>query len=368
MPGEEEDFRASAYGRALEERRLDKLKKRLTPLNFAAVTLPDMELVEFYKVYQVEDKKEWKQVDRRNNTLLRITACQFKPQSVKWIMENAKDEQCLTLSRNSKGYTPLEALQDDLNVLRTRRKHGMMTIVIADNFSGFTPDAVLCQFVLLTELMPLEDSNIPLCLRLKYGCTCGECIEGFLSPRMKLALLFQAEMGYEIMDDALEMTNCRSSPTDWLYLAEDAIEHVSPALQRDFRTNKSLGRGFVNIFDHIATCLKVNKAPTRQNVLQAWEGSGEWPPVTRNYLQWGGTVENKVEQVLEKIFERAHSQNETLGDGHFMLCMEKEVEKLRACRNDHEYGFVAKLCGLPERNTNPSGRLEGFFGRIFSSI
>ncbi|CAD6439798.1 aad3b2fa-d330-45b3-9d58-17ef114a1167 [Sclerotinia trifoliorum] len=368
MPGKEEDFRASAYGRALEETRLNKLKERPTPLNFAAVTLPDMELVEFYKAYQAEDKKEWKQADRRNNTLLHITACQSKPQSVKWLMENANDEQCLTLARNLKGYTPLEALQDDLNILRTRRKHGMMTIVIADKFSGFTPDAILCQFILLTGLMPVDYSDIPLCLRLKYGCTCGECVGGFLSPRMKLALLFQAEREYEIMDDALEMSSRSNSPTDWLYLAEDVIEHVTPALQRDFRTNKSLRRGFVNIFDHIATCLKANEAPTRQNVLQAWEKSGEWPPVTRNYLQWGDTVENKVEAVLEKIFEGAHSQNEAFGDGEFILCMEEEVEKSKTCRNDHEYGFVAKLCGLPERNNNPAGRLEGMFGRIFSGM
>ncbi|KAJ8064683.1 hypothetical protein OCU04_007004 [Sclerotinia nivalis] len=349
MPGEEEDFRVSAYGKELEEKRLNKLKERLTPLHFAAVTLPDTELVEFYKAYQVEDGKEWKQ-------------------GVKWLLDNANDEQCLTLARNLKGYTPLEALQDDLNVLRTQRKRGMMTIVIADKFSGFTPDAILCQFVLLTGLMPLKHSDTPLCLRLKYGCTCGECTGGFMSPRMKLALLFQAEREYEIMNDALEMMNHGENSTDWLFLAEDLVEHVTPALQRNFKTNKSLRQGFVNMFDHIATCLKANKAPTRQNVLQAWEESGEWPPVTRNYLQWGGTVENKVEAVLEKVFEGAHSQNEVFGDGEFNNCMEEEVEKLKTCRNDHEYGFVAKSCGLPERNTNPSGRLEGMFGRMFSSI
>ncbi|KAF7874923.1 hypothetical protein EAF04_002097 [Stromatinia cepivora] len=368
MPGEEEDFRMSAYGKELEEKRLNKLKEKLTPLNFAAVTLPDMELVEFYNAYRVEDGKEWKQVDCLNNTLLHITACQFKPQSVKWLIDNTNDEQCLTLARNLKGYTPLEALQDDLNVLRTQCKRGMMAIVIADKFSGFTPDAILCQFVLLTGLMPLKHSDTPLCLRLKYGCTCGECVGGFISPRMKLALLFQAEREYENMNDALEMMNHGENSIDWLFLAEDLVEHVMPALQRNFKTNKSLRQGFVNIFDHIATCLKANKAPTRQNVLQAWEGSGEWPPVTRNYLEWGGTVENKVEAVLEKVFEGAHSQNEVFGDGEFMNCMEEEVEQLKTCRNDHEYGFVAKTCGLPERNTNPSGRLEGMFDRMFSGM
>ncbi|KAF5879495.1 putative ankyrin repeat family protein [Botrytis fragariae] len=366
MPGEEESFRTSAYQKELEEKRLKKLKERLTPLNFAAVSLPDIELVKFFKTFHVKDEKEWKQVDSLNNTLLHITACQFKPQSVQWLMDNVNDKQ-LTSARNIDGYTPIEALQYKLNVIRTRREHGMMTVVISDNFSGFTSDATSCQFVLLTGSMPTNLSDTQLLLQLKCGCTCGECIGGFLSPRMKLALLFQAETHYDSLNDSIHMS-LGDDGVDWLWLQEGLIEHVHPGLQQNFKTNKSLRQGFANMFNYIATCLKANKPPTRKNVLKVWEEAREWPPATSNYLQWGGTLENKVEAVLEKVFEYAHAQNEIFGDGEFMNCMEEEIEQLKICRNDHEYGFVAKSCGLPERDTNPAGRLEGMFQRMFSGM
>ncbi|TGO89247.1 hypothetical protein BPOR_0118g00100 [Botrytis porri] len=368
MPGEEESFRTSAYGRELEEKRLKKLKEKLAPLHFAAVSLPDVELVKFYKTFHVKDEKEWKQVDNLNNTLLHITACHFKPQSVQWLMDNMKDKQSLTSARNIDGYTPLEALQHELNIIRTRREQqGMMTVVISDNFAGFKPDATNCQFVLLTGSMPTKLSDTQLLLQLKCGCTYGECIGGFLSPRMKLALLFQAETHYDSLNDSIHMS-LGDDGLDWLWLQESLVEHVHPDLQQNFKTNKSLRRGFANMFNYIATCLNANKPPTRRNVLKVCEETREWPPVTNNYLQWGGTLDNKVEAVLEKVFEYAHAQNEIFGDGEFMNCMEKDIKQLKICRNDHEYGFVAKSCGLPERNTNPSGRLEGMFQRMFSGM
>ncbi|TGO19628.1 hypothetical protein BTUL_0003g00820 [Botrytis tulipae] len=367
MPGEEESVHASAYRKELEEKRLKKLKEKLTPLNFAAISLPDIELVEFYKTFHAKDENGWKQVDNRNNTLLHITACQFKPQSVKWLMDNVNGKQSLTLARNIDGYTPLEALQHKLDIIRTRREHGMMTVVISDNFAGFTSAATSCQFVLLTGSMPTNPSDTRLLLQLKCGCTCGECVGGFLSPRMKLALLFQAETHYDCLNDSIHMS-LGDDGVDWLWLQEGLIEHVHPNLQQNFKTNKSLRQGFANMFNYIAMCLEANKPPTRKNVLKVCEETREWPPVTSNYLQWGGTLENKVEAVLEKVFEYAHDQNEIFGDGEFMNCMEEDIERLKICRNDHEYGFVAKCCGLPARNTNPSGRLEGMFQRMFSGM
>ncbi|KAF7955214.1 uncharacterized protein EAE97_000473 [Botrytis byssoidea] len=367
MPGEEESVHASAYRKELEEKRLKKLKEKLTPLNFAAISLPDIELIKFYKTFHAKDENEWKQVDNRNNTLLHITACQFKPQSVKWLMDNVNDKQFLTSARNIDGYTPLEALQHKLDIIRTRREHGMMTLVISDNFAGFTSDATSCQFVLLTGSTPTNPSDTRLLLQLKCGCTCGECVGGFLSPRMKLALLFQAETNYDSLNDSIHMS-LGDDGVDWLWLQEGLIEHVHPNLQQNFKTNRSLRQGFANMFNFIAMCLKANKPPTRKNVLKVCEETREWPPVTSNYLQWGGTLENKVEAVLEKVFKYAHDQNEIFGDGEFMSCLEEDIEQLKICRNDHEYGFVAKCCGLPTRNTNPSGRLEGMFQRMFSGM
>ncbi|KAI9649054.1 hypothetical protein NHQ30_001621 [Ciborinia camelliae] len=345
MHGQEE-----AHKRQLEEEKLKELKETLSPLNFAAVSLSDVDLLKFYKTYHPKDRAEWKQVDHLNNTLLHITACEYKPLSVKWLMDNVNDKQCLTLARNIDGYTPLESLQDRLEIDRTRRSHGLMKIVFSDKFTGFTPDSVACKALLMTGSLPQNLPDIQV-QRLKYGCTCGECIGGFLSPRMKLALVYEAELTYKVLNREIE----EGSGTGCLAYFE-LFEPSTPAMKREFLTTTSLRRGFVNNFNHITSCLEENKAPTIKNVLQALKESNERPQFTRMYLRWGNTVEKNMEGVLERLFRMISDQNDIFGDGEIMSEMGDKIDQLKKCRNDHEYSFVAKACGLKECNTNPEER------------
>lgn len=41
--------------------------------------------------------------------------------------------------------------------------------------------------------------------RMARGCTCGQCLKGFLSPRMSHGLLYQAHIGYDMLDGGLGM-------------------------------------------------------------------------------------------------------------------------------------------------------------------
>ncbi|KAE8384354.1 hypothetical protein BDV23DRAFT_177129 [Aspergillus alliaceus] len=63
---------------------------------------------------------------------------------------------------------------------------------ILDNFQGYSSTTVDSED---------PDLSVP-CL--KYGCTCGQYIGGFLSPRMKLALLNQAETLYNTLSDSID--------------------------------------------------------------------------------------------------------------------------------------------------------------------
>lgn len=54
----------------------------------------------------------------------------------------------------------------------------------SDDFPGY-PDAVVEKLIALHNITsPTQDQK----MRFKYGCTCGKCIGGLLSPRMQLSV------------------------------------------------------------------------------------------------------------------------------------------------------------------------------------
>jgi GNAT superfamily N-acetyltransferase len=322
---------------------LERLKARL-PLHHATMTMPDDECADFYaKFKEGHAAQDWGQVDRYHKNVLHLAACKVKVKCVKWLLQNADEGHVLSSARSIEGYTPLEQLESLLETKRTTLEHGLMTVCISDRFTGFGVEAVACPAALHGITSP---TDVQLA-RLRFGCTCGKCIQGLLSPRMKFALLCEAEMTHDMLSDML--SGFISDGEDWCVFHEDLIAHVAPDIQRNFRTNKSLRQGFANIFDHAAEALRANAVPNAQNVLKAWENSSEWLPVTRNFYTRGGRPEN----VLPVIFELAREEDKWAGNSVFMAMsgeelFAEEIAKLPKCRNDHEYGCVALACGLSE--------------------
>lgn len=334
--------------------RLKLLEERL-PLHHAAITLPDKECVEFFKEFKMSEKPigEWLKVDRSFKNVLHIAASETKIQSVRWLLENVDDDQKLSSARDVDGYTPLEAFESHIETRRNRMEHGAMTIVIADKFQGHSAEAIGC----LAALRKIENLSAIQYLRLKYGCTCGECIDGFLSPRMKFALLCKAELYHDMLCEDIGDGKFWCMSNDFLF------DHVAPDIQRNFRTNKSLRQGYANIFDHTAIALRANMAPTIVNVINTWRGSSEWPPVTRNFYERGGNAESAI----SLIFEHARDQDEYAGDGEHMTVFETHIDALPECRNDHEFGFVALCCGISEVSTGGFTSLDNLSDDLWGS-
>lgn len=295
------------------------------------------------------------------HTLLHMTALCRKSELVKLILAAAP--QAATL-RNSKGYTAAEALQRDLDDQRTRRKMMQMTLVVSDKFSGYDASAIACiaafqQFSAsdLSTLSPqdievavvatsdqirrsagIDFSAIRKTLQLKYGCTCGDCLGGFISPRTKFALLCVAEVQYDTMDQEIEL---RTGP-EWIESNEHLLTHLPSYVRNNLKTNKSMRQGFVNMFDHFAECLRRNRIPSQGEVLSVLRTyQSEWPPVTQNFMKRGGSVAF----VATTIFETALDQDEWSGDGHCRDVFAQQIDELPSCRNDHEFGFVSGACG-----------------------
>lgn len=294
----------------------------------------------------------WDAIDKAGNTILYCSAMASKNQTTSWILNMRAD---LRVLRNDEGETVLDALLDDCETKRTQRQHNIATLSVSDEFKGFPDTTVAC----VALLKGMSTVNISEKLRLKFGCTCGSCIGGFLSPRMRFSLRNKAKY----IHDMLQM--CMSSQMtgdldDFLYSAEDYLLYVPESVRNNMRTNRSLRQGFANLFTHFEQLSKVDTSRgllNEPNVLLQLEMEGEWPPHSKNYLKRGGTIY----AVGSCLFEFAMNEDEVTGDGDPNMFDEdekKEFEKspegvklktelagLSECRNDLEYGFVSAQLG-----------------------
>ena len=271
----------------------------------------------------------WKSTDLRGNTLLHIAAIEEKPVTAQWILGKTKE---LREQRNAEGETPLDTLLEKLEDTRTIRRIFLMTENISDDFTGYNDAAVLCLMYLKNCVNPTDVDM----QRLRYGCTCGQCISGFLSPRMRYALHCQAEVWSDLLNEFIDDGNY------WVeYNDISGLTFLPRQVQNNMKTNKSMRTGFTNLCSHIATCLKKNIIPTEQNVMMVLRDANEWPPCCRNFLERGGTVT----AAATMIFQRAMENDEFAGDATHLETFEDDIKRLPICRNDHEFGFVSGMCG-----------------------
>jgi hypothetical protein len=312
--------------------KLERLRDAL-PLHYAALTLTDEELKNYFAAH-ADDKIGWDRVTNSEATLLHITACKLKPLSTQWLLENVHYADRWKTARDIEGYTPLEALQETLETMRTQKQYGLFRVLnLSDHFEGYPDAAVSC----LSLLFGQGSSGFNrACLR--YGCTCGECVGGFLSARMRSSLIFQGETTFDLMQNEIDDGGF------WIEVNEFKLEHLDHAMRKNLKTNKSLRRGFVNIFQIAAECLKARKVPTAENLKWCCNNRSEWPPDTKNYLRRAGT-QMGFRAVLRCMFDAAKEEDEKAGNGECQRILREEWSRLPTCRNDHEFEVVARACG-----------------------
>ncbi|KAF4187709.1 hypothetical protein CNMCM8694_005580 [Aspergillus lentulus] len=318
----------------VKKTKMERLRDAL-PLHHAALTLMDEELKTFFATH-ADDEIGWDRVTNSEATLLHITACKLKPLSTQWLLENVHYADRWKTARDIDGYTPLEALQETLEKMRTRKEYGFLRVLhLSDHFEGYPDAAVSCLSLLFgQEALGFNRA----CLR--YGCTCGGCVGGFLSARMRTSLILQGETTFDFMQDDIDDGRV------WIEDNAFKLEHLDLEVRKNLRTNKSLRKGFVNIFQIAAECLKARKVPTVEDLERCCNNRSEWPPHTKNYLRRAGT-QMGFRAVLRCMFDAAKEEDEKAGNGECQLIL-KELKKwshLPTCRNDHEFEVVARACG-----------------------
>jgi len=284
------------------------------------------------------DDPRWKFTDLDGNTVLHIAAIENKPASAQWILGRTKE---LHQQRNAQGETPLDALLAKLEDTRTTCRISSLTVDISDEFIGYSDAAVSC----LMHLNNCVNSNDVDKQRFKYGCTCGQCISGFLSPRMRFALECEAEIWFDILNADTD------SGKYWVEAHSTCLMFLPREVRHNLKTNRSMRKGFTNLCKHIAACLKRNIIPTEQNVMMVLHDASEWPPSCKNFLERGGTVT----AAATMLFHIAMEIDELTGDGTHLETFEDDIKQLPMCRNDHEFGFVSGMCGYKR---DVSGRTE----------
>ncbi|CAG8128302.1 unnamed protein product [Penicillium nalgiovense] len=316
----------------VEKLRMEKLRDAL-PLHHAALTLTDEELKVFF-ITHADDKVGWDRVMNSEATLLHLTACELKPLSMRWLLENIHHADSWKTARDIDGYTPLEALQEKLERIRTHKEYGLCRILnISDHFAGNSDAAVSCLSLLLgQDALGLDKT----CLR--YGCTCGECVGGLLSARMRSSLIFQGGMMCDLMQEGIDDGSFWVEDNDYI------LVHLDPDVRKNLKTNKSLRRGFVNMFQVAVECIEAKRVPSAGNLEWCCNKRSEWPPDSKNYLRRAGT-QMGCRAVLRYMFSTAKEWDEKAGNGECQLTLNKEWSDLPTCRNDHEFEFVARACG-----------------------
>ncbi|KAG2418849.1 hypothetical protein HFD88_001951 [Aspergillus terreus] len=279
----------------VKKMKMERLRDAL-PLHHAALTLMDEELKTFFATH-ADDKIGWDRVTNSEATLLHITACKLKPLSTQWLLDNVHNANRWKTARDIDGYTPLEALQESLETMRTRMVYGLLRILhLSDCFEGYPDAAVFCLSLLFgKEALGLNRA------RLRYGCTCGDCVGGFLSPRMRLSLIIQGEVTFDLALDGIDNGGF------WVDMNELRLQHLDIKVRRNLKTNKSLRKGFVNMFQIAVECLKARKVPTAENLKWFRDNRSEWPPHTKNYLRQAGT-QMGCRAVLRHMFDIAEAR------------------------------------------------------------
>ncbi|KAL2073876.1 hypothetical protein VTL71DRAFT_11202 [Oculimacula yallundae] len=312
--------------------RLQELN-RTHPLHWATMTLPDKTCVEFYinewrkyglfipddpNLRLIFDRRKSSEValnligaifmlilrlgDQLGRNLLHIAASEQKLSSVVWLV---KEFPGLTNQITSlEGLTPLEGLEAKLELFRTTQ-----TL-----FEGFSPG------------------------EMRYGCTCGACVGGFMSPRTNYALVYKASELHFSLDNDKDIDDY------WVDHNAGLLQYVDPKVLEDLRYSQYIRDGFINLFFHMAQVLESQAIPTTDSIKRRAWGMNEDIP----HLPAAIFLEGTTEAAVQIVFQLARDCDEWAGNGYNSLYFKTLHDQHPVCRNDHEWEMVARRCGLKD--------------------
>lgn len=159
--------------------------------------------------------------------------------------------------------------------------------------------------------------------------TCGECLGGFLSPRMRFAITTQGNIHYDMASSLIDSDF-------WMKEQSYNFVLVERRIQRLFRRHVALRQAFTNIFANVSGSLDSGLVPYSANIIT--EAKSSQYPITL-FTDLGGDVNS----ALGLCFRSARDE---VADRIHLDVFKDEREQLPECGNDDDFVRVAELCGL----------------------
>ncbi|KAK0491408.1 ankyrin repeat family protein [Armillaria novae-zelandiae] len=235
---------------------------------------------------------------------------------------------------NGDGLTPLEMLQGSMRSMRE------FSETLLPYWNGYPDSSLKIEYLLKNAMNISVDglSDDEYVSRNKYGCTCGRCDAGWLSPRMRFQLSCQAGFFRDMMPDNLEYFTPRQVIDIRTLLLDVASDYLP--LQLHSSLYKTFYAGYISVFGTLYDLLHNSNdsfSLDKVNLIARNDIS------THFYFQRGG----KVEYALDAIIDGALDQS-WLGDREFhaMFDTDKDYMALPKCANDLEFQLVRDMLGL----------------------
>ncbi|KAJ4516485.1 hypothetical protein HRR83_001819 [Exophiala dermatitidis] len=286
---------------------------------------------QFHNIPFEDDR--WMATDEEGNTLLHIAALRFCSDALNWLMEKGPGP-AMAEMRNTVGDTPLEALLLELETRRIGKSPGRFVDVDMDSFEGHSRQAVKC----IARLRDLELETTLDFKRLAFGCTCGECIMGFLSPRMRYALAVDALAIFETSEEYLDCC----SGEEWVWHLMDWLPLLNAHVMRQLSRYKSMRRGFIKLVECIFECLEACLPPDERAIDIVIDGRGD-SAIIDKFLMGNGDTEEVVVNIFRGVMMSSVAVTGESADLDYQKGRE-DYYSLPECRNDHEYQFVIQQC------------------------
>ena len=180
--------------------------------------------------------------------------------------------------------------------------------------------------------------------RLKYRCSCYNCLGGIISYRLEFAILIQATYLKEMLQEK------ESGPEYykfWNMMLTFFSKKVSVLSAQAYKENTLRHIKDARIFRAIARVVGFwHDLPTVNNI-KDWLAQDI---TNMNWLKSPERCDPAIRTALRILFEFVRDQDQFAGTGRFGQSMEEyreTIDKIIPCRNDREYGFVAGMCDAP---------------------
>ena len=301
--------------------------KRLHPMHRAIEVLEDKACVDFLQSYTLGDSKDELRLaatNGRGESILHAAAQALKPESLSWILESSNGTE-LACMRDRNGYTPLEALQAQVERNRIYRDYGFQRAeLMADKFEGYDDATIDC----LIKLLGVERATAEQRERVKFGCSCGLCVSGFLSPRMFKKLHRAAEVLYKLLSVFVESG---ADGHAWFLQFKGYLTYLPNDLRPRFQRNAVLRKTFTQLTGAVSKCLSENIVPRRKPVVNFLRETTSGSQVDVHYFQKGGSVAAIVNAIIDLAKKHVTKIESSPG-----------LSELPICRNDDEFEFVRR--------------------------